>query len=55
MTSSTATRCTRGVVQGEPVGHARAAVVAHDVEALEPELGHDGDDVARHRALGVRS
>jgi len=43
-----------GVVEGEPVGHPRAAVVAREVEAVEPELGHDGDHVARHRALGVR-
>ena len=42
-----------GRVEGEPVGDAGAAVVAHDGEAIEAERLHDGDAVARHGALGI--
>ena len=55
MMSSTAARAhALGVVERHPVRHARAAVVADDVEAVEAQRLHDRDAVARHRALGVR-
>ena len=40
-------------VVGEAVGDPRAAVVAHDVEAVEPERRHRPALVLRHRPLGV--
>ena len=42
------------MIEGEPIGHPRAAVVPDDVEAIVPQGGHDLDHVQRHRALGVR-
>ena len=42
------------VVEREAVRTPAAAVVAADAEALEPELPHHRDHVARHRALRVR-
>jgi hypothetical protein len=42
------------VVESEPVRAAAAAVVAGDGEALEAELAHHLDLVARHRPLRVR-
>ena len=43
-----------GVVEAEPVGHARAAVVADEREGVEAERAHQADLVGGHGALGVR-
>jgi hypothetical protein len=40
-------------VQGHPVGHPGAPVVADDRELLEAEIAHHQRLVPRHRALGV--
>ena len=42
-----------GVVEREAVGDPSAAIVAHDGEPVVAERRHEGDDVGRHRALGV--
>ena len=41
------------VVQRQPVGNPRAAVVGADGEALEAQRAHQAECVERHRALAV--
>jgi hypothetical protein len=43
-----------GRVERQPLRDAAAAVMAGDGEALVAEVRHQREDVARHRALGVR-
>jgi hypothetical protein len=42
------------MVECHAVGHAPAAIVPGDREALVPKSTHDSDKGARHRALAVR-
>ena len=44
----------RGMIEGEAVRDAPAAIVPGEVEPREPETVHDGQAIAPHRALGVR-
>src|ERR1700722_14204896 len=41
------------MIQHEAIGDARAAIVSHDVEAVEPERTHYLDHIERHRSRGV--
>jgi len=41
------------VVEGQPVRHPGAAIVADDGELVEAELAHHQRLIPRHRALGV--
>ena len=42
-----------GMIQRQAIGDAPAAVMPGDGEALEAELAHEGDLVARHGPLGI--
>ena len=53
MMSSTASFSRGRGVQRQAVRHPRAAVVAADQEALDAEMLHQLDQVARHRPLGI--
>jgi hypothetical protein len=41
-------------IERQAVGAARPAIMSRDVEAIEAQLLHDCDLVARHGALGIR-
>ena len=41
------------VVQRQPVGRARAAVMRQHAETVMPEMAHQADGIARHLALGI--
>ena len=43
----------RGCVERHAVGHARAAIMAHDSEARMPERGHQRQQVLRHGAFRI--
>ena len=42
-----------GVIEGEAVADAGAAIVTGDGETVVPEHPHQSDEVSRHGALGV--
>ena len=42
-----------GMIEGQAIRDAPAAVVAGDRESLEPQRGHDLDEIAGHAPLGI--
>ena len=42
-----------GPIQRQAIGDPPAPVVAGDIEALEPQTGHQGDDIAGHGAFRI--